>query len=82
MELSTYITQTLINVSQMLGGNWELLTTCVNQRKYYAIMTTVGNYIMSMGCQWGSNYLNTIKRFDGDTWTTLANTLTYGGHSH
>ena len=65
-----------------VGGNWELLTKCVNQRKYYASMTTVGNYIMSMGGQWESNYLNTIERFDGDSWTTLANTLTYGGHSH
>ena len=58
-----------------VGGNWELLTKCVNQRRYYASMTTVGDYIMIMGGGW-NGYINTIERFDGDTWTILANNLT------
>ena len=65
-----------------VGGNWKLLTKCVNQQKYYASMTTVGNYIMSMGGSWGGEYFNIIERFDGNTWTTLANNLTYGRDAH
>ena len=64
-----------------VGGNWELLTKCVNQRRYYASMTTVGDYIMIMGGGW-NGYINTIERFDGDTWTILANNLTYGRNLH
>ena len=64
-----------------VGGNWKLLTKCVNQRRYFTSMITVGDYIMIIGGAMGG-YFNTIERFDGDTWTTLANNLTYGRQSH
>ena len=66
-----------------VGGNWELLTKCVNRQRQYASMTTVGNYIMIFGGSLGSNtFFNTIERFDGVTWTTLANGLTYARVAH
>ena len=75
---NSYTHQCFSNV----GGNWELLTKCVNQQRQYASMTTVGNYIMIFGGSMVSKVINTIERFDGDTWTTLAKNLTYGRDAH
>ena len=75
---NSYTHQCFSNV----GGNWELLTKCVNQQRQYASMTTVGNYIMIFGGSFKSTYLNTIERFNGNTWTILANNLTYGRDAH